>query len=68
MALEDIMSTERVAREIGLSPDSVRRLCNQHKIGQIVAGTRLLTPSDVLTIIRVRRPMGRPRKTEPSVA
>lgn len=58
-----LVSTEDVARELGISVRRVRALASSRHVGQIVGNSLAFTPRDIDTL-RERRPAGRPSKSK----
>lgn len=61
--LPTLVSTEDVARELGISVRRVRALASSRGVGQIVGNSLAFTPRDIDTL-RERRPAGRPPKSK----
>ncbi len=59
---EPIYSVEQVADVLDLSRRRVQKIAQDHDLGRLVSGVRLFSPSDVDTMRRNRRPVGRPAR------
>jgi len=56
------MTVEEVAKELGVSQERIRKLCQVGQMGEKVAGVWLITRDQVDEFKRTRRPRGRPSK------
>lgn len=52
--LYGVRSTYDVAREFGVTPVAVRKLCQRYGVGVIVGNVRMLTQDDVLELAKIR--------------
>lgn len=59
---EPIYSVEQVADVLDLSRRRVQKIAQEHDLGRLVSGVKLFSPSDVDTMRRNRRPVGRPAR------
>lgn len=57
---EPIYSVEQVADVLDLSRRRVQKIAQELDLGRLVSGVKLFNPSDVDTMRRNRRPVGRP--------
>lgn len=65
---EPIYSVEQVADVLDLSRRRVQKIAQEHDLGRLVSGVKLFSPSDVDTMRRNRRPVGRPAREAAATA
>ncbi len=58
------MSVEEAANILGITPERVRKLCQQGRFGTKFSGVWLITREEIAEYQRTRRRPGRPRKSE----
>lgn len=66
--VNDVLTTAEAAKELGISPYTVRIYCLQGRLGQKFGPVWLITRDELEEFKANRRPPGRPRKHDPDDA
>jgi excisionase family DNA binding protein len=60
----DILTVPQVAKELGITENTVRQYCQAGRLGQKIGRQWLITRHELETFKEQRRPPGRPPKEE----
>lgn len=60
---DNLLSSHDVAAALEVTPDRVRQLARQYRVGRIIAGGRIFTVADVDVLRQRTDGRGRPRRS-----